>query len=67
MEITSINSTMHLRVSPIWRASVQHDLSSAAHWPTSRPCNDHLCVSGKSVIVIFNTTLPRLLAKTADV
>src|SRR6266404_5606665 len=62
MDVTSISSTMHLRVSPAWRASLQVDLSSAAHRPTNRPCKDHLCSSDKSVIVIFSTTLPRLLA-----
>src|SRR6266478_5760704 len=58
MDVTSISSTMHLRVPTRWSASLQVDLSSAAHWPTSCPCNDHLCSSGKSVRVIFSTTLP---------
>src|SRR6266852_6849572 len=61
--VTSISSTMHLRVSPSCRPSLHVDLSSAAHWPTNCPCKDHLCSSGKSVIVIFSTTLPRLLAR----
>src|SRR5258708_14332072 len=61
MDVTSISSTMHLRVSPARRASLQRDLSSAAHSPTSRPCKDHLCSSDKSAMVIFSTTLPRRL------
>src|SRR5216684_5544709 len=58
MEVTSISSTMHFRVSPAWRASLQVDWSSAAHWPTNWPCKDHLCSSDTSVIVIFSTTRP---------
>src|SRR6266478_4548357 len=63
MDGTSISSTMRLRVSPTWRASLQRDLSSAAHGPTSRPCKDHLCSSDNSVIVSFSNALPRSLAR----
>src|SRR5580658_9617323 len=46
----------------IWvcpRRALHADLNSVADCPTNRPCRDHLCSSGKSVIVIFSTTLPR--------
>jgi hypothetical protein len=35
MDVTSISPTMHLRVSPTWRASIHLNWSSTAHRPTN--------------------------------
>src|ERR1700719_4587966 len=59
IKVTLFNSTTHLRASPWRRACLHVDLSSAAHGPTKRPSRDHLCSSGKSVIVILSTSLPQ--------
>src|SRR3984893_7518423 len=58
MTVTWFNSMMHLRASPSRRVSLQVEISSAAHGPTRRPSRNHLCSSGKSVIVILSTALP---------
>src|SRR5438445_13799650 len=60
MNVTLFNSTMHLRPLRSWRFSLHRELSSAAHGPTKRPSRDHLCSSGKSVMVILSTAVSLL-------
>jgi len=56
IDVTSLRSTMHLRLSPVRWVSFQILLTSLAHNPTKRPCRIHFSSSGVPVLVIFNTS-----------
>jgi hypothetical protein len=57
MDVISLRSTMHFRLSSARWVFFQILLSSLTHNPTKRPCRIHFSSSGVSVLVIFNTSV----------
>ena len=57
INVTSLRSTMHFKLSSVRWVFFQHLLSSLTHNPTNRPCRIHFSSSGVSVLVIFNTSI----------
>ena len=57
INVTSLRSTTHVRLSSARWVCFQILLSSPTHRPTRRPCRIHFSSAGVSDLVIFNTSI----------